>query len=221
MNNAWRWNGESGLDGKFGIPSTNPLVPYLSNPTSCTSEPVAATISARSWQEPTAKPSKELMTEVRTPFGPMVGCDRLKLPSTFLVQATTQEAYAPTGLNAELGVHQTYENAEGLASSHLNKAVVTLPEGMTVNPSAGSGLGSCTLEEYEYEQKEIEPVAGEGCRAIRSSVCQALGARDQGRKPSGPSSSRHPMRTRSANRPNIPMGRCSRSMSSRGSLTAG
>lgn len=163
VNNAWRWNGESGLDGKFGIPSTNPLVPYLSNPTSCTSEPVAATISARSWQEPTAKPSKELMTEVRTPFGPMVGCDRLKLPSTFLVQATTQEAYAPTGLNAELGVHQTYENAEGLASSHLNKAVVTLPEGMTVNPSAGSGLGSCTLEEYEYEQKEIEPVAGEGC----------------------------------------------------------
>ena len=50
-----------------------------------------------------------------------------------------------------LGVKQTYGNAEGLVSSTLNRAVVTLPEGMTVNPSAGAGLAACSLAEYEEE----------------------------------------------------------------------
>ncbi len=150
-----RWNGVSSDGGRFGASSTNPLVPYLANPTSCTSEPVAASISARSWQEP----EREVSTQM--PFGPFGDCDRLKLPATFMVAPTTQEAYAPTGLNAELGVHQTYEDAEGLSSAHLNKAVVTLPEGMTVNPSAGAGLEGCTVE--EFEQETLETPAGEGC----------------------------------------------------------
>ncbi len=156
VHNAWRSNGEPRLNEKFGVSSPDPLVPYLSNPTSCTSEPVEATISARSWQAPEAEPAM-----ARMPFGPFGYCDRLKLPSTFVVAPTTQEAYAPTGLDAEFGVHQTYENAEGLASAHLNKAVVTLPEGMTVNPSAGAGLGACTLQEYEREA--LETGTGQGC----------------------------------------------------------
>ncbi len=166
VNDAWRWNRESGgPTGKFGDSSTNALVPYLSNPTSCASEPVDATITARSWEEPDVEPSAERMTRVQVPFGPLIECDRLKLPSTFQAAATTQEAYAPTGLNAELGVHQTYENAEGLASSHLNKAVVALPEGMTVNPSSGSGLGSCSEAQYEYEQTKVQPEPAQGCPA--------------------------------------------------------
>ena len=151
-----RWNRKNGgSSGEFGVSSDNALVPYLASPTSCTAEPVAAEISARSWQEP----EREASTQMG--FGPFGDCDRLKLPATFVAAPTTQEAYAPTGLNAELGVHQTYEDAEGLASAHLNKAVVTLPEGMTVNPSAGSGLVGCTVEEFEHEALETE--AGKGC----------------------------------------------------------
>jgi hypothetical protein len=159
IHDAWRWNPELGsgeASGKFGVSSSNPLVPYLSNPTSCTNESVHATISVRSWAAPEGHPSEAL-----TPLGPFGGCDRLRLPATFVAQPTTQEAYAPTGLNAELGVAQTYDNAEGLSSAHLNKAVVTLPEGMTVNPSAGAGLVGCTEEEYAHET--LETPAGEGC----------------------------------------------------------
>ena len=63
-------------------------------------------------------------------------------------------------MNVELGVHQTNENPEGLAASALKKAVVTLPEGMTVNPSAGAGLGACTREEYEAEALVESPATG-------------------------------------------------------------
>jgi hypothetical protein len=95
------------------------------------------------------------------PVGPFVGCDRLALPATFTAGPTTEHAYAPSGLNVLLGVHQTYDNAYGLASSTLKKAVVTLPEGMTVNPSAGAGLGACTQAQYEEEAPEV--VLGKGC----------------------------------------------------------
>jgi hypothetical protein len=156
VHDEWRWNGLPAEHGAFGASSPNALVPYLSSPTSCTREPVDASISARSWQEPEAEPASAQMS-----FGPFVDCDRLTMPSTFVAGPTTQNAYAPTGLDAELGVLQTYSNAEGLVSSHLNKAVVTLPEGMTINPSAGAGLGACTEE--QYEQEAVETPMGEGC----------------------------------------------------------
>ena len=94
-------------------------------------------------------------------LAPLNDCDRLGLMSTFTAVPTTTSAYAPTGLNVELGVHQTNENPEGLAASALKKAVVTLPEGMTVNPSAGVGLGACTRGEYEAES--LETPVGVGC----------------------------------------------------------
>ena len=158
IHDAWRWNPKSGgTSGEFGVSSDNARVPYLSNPTSCSGAPLAVSFSSRSWEEP----ESVIQAEPQPVFGPLFGCDRLALPSTFTAEATTTQAYSPTGLNIENGVRQTYENPEGLASSNVERAVVTLPEGMTVNPSAGAGLGSCTLAEFEEEALEVP--AGGGC----------------------------------------------------------
>jgi hypothetical protein len=153
----WRWNRNAGSVGAFGVSSSGARVPYLSSPTSCSGEEsLPSRFSSVSWQAPEAQPS-----QAHPLLAPLSDCDRLGLESTFTAVPTTTSAYAPTGLNVELGVHQTNENPEGLAASALKKAVVTLPEGMTVNPSAGAGLGSCTREEYEAEA--LETPAGEGC----------------------------------------------------------
>ena len=93
-------------------------------------------------------------------FGPIVGCGRLSFPATFTAVPTTTHASAASGLDVNLDVKQTYENAYGLASSTLKKAVVTLPEGMTVNPSAGNGLGACSQAQFEEEELEI---SAKGC----------------------------------------------------------
>jgi uncharacterized repeat protein (TIGR01451 family) len=157
--NAWRWNPAGGVsnDGAFGVSSINPLVPFLSSPTSCSNEPLQATFASKSWQEPEAHAS-----EASPLLAPISGCDRLGFLSTFTAVPTSTSASAPTGLDVELGVHQTNEDPGGLAASALQKAIVTLPEGMTVNPSAGAGLGACTQEEYEEQEEPGVPV-GRGC----------------------------------------------------------
>jgi hypothetical protein len=153
VHDPWRWKPEAAsTESHFGTSSEVAPAAYFTNPTSCT-EPLEAKMALTSWE------GREV--QIGMPFGPIVGCDRLSLPASFTAEPTTDHAYAPTGLNVNLNVHQTYDNAYGLASSTLKKAVVTLPEGITVNPSAGAGLGACTLAEFEEEALDV--VTGRGC----------------------------------------------------------
>jgi uncharacterized repeat protein (TIGR01451 family) len=154
--NAFRFEHEPGQPiGKFGVPSDAALAPYFTNPTSCGKEQLVAMFLANSWESP------EESSSARMPFGPLVGCDRLTMEPDLSIEATTNRVDAPSGLALGMHIPQTYESPEGYATSTLQKAVVTLPEGMTVNPSAGAGLGACTVEEYAEEA--IEPVSGRGC----------------------------------------------------------
>jgi len=144
--------------GHFGGPSDAPRAPYLTNPTTCTISPLVATFTVTSWQQPNRDESPP-----STPmsFGPMVGCDGLTMEPSLTAEATTTEASAPTGLSLAMDIPQTYDNPDGRATSTLKRAVVTLPEGMTVNPSAGAGLAACSQAQYAEEGKAAQP--GVGC----------------------------------------------------------
>jgi hypothetical protein len=150
-----RWSG--GTIGIFGVPSDQTPAPFFTNPTTCGSDevPLEASISAESWQTPGQFKHAEMS------FGPISGCDRLGMEPALTAEATTDNAYAPTGLDLNLEIPQTYGNAGGLATSALKRVVIKLPEGMTINPSAGAGLGACTQSEYEEEPVQATP--GIGC----------------------------------------------------------
>jgi len=161
IHNRWRWNGKPGLEGEFETSSPNALVPYFTNPTSCSGRSLPLKLAARSWQEPRLGQSPAPGAQAEPVFEAFGGCDGLTLPSTFTAVPTTANAYAPTGLDVITGVHQTNENPEGLATSALRKAVVTMPEGMTINPSSAAGLEACTVAQFEEEALEVLP--GKGC----------------------------------------------------------
>lgn len=148
-----RWS--RGSVGHFGESSQAALTPFFTNPTACASQPLESTFTVDSWEHP------EEYVSAGTGYGPIFGCDQLTLQPSMTVEATTDEASSPSGLDLTMNVPQTYENAEGFATSTLQKAVVTLPEGMTVNPSAGAGLVGCTPAELEEEAAVEE--AGKGC----------------------------------------------------------
>jgi hypothetical protein len=146
---------DNGACSGGGVSISGTPKPFLSNPTSCASEPLTATFKTNDWQN-----EAEILTET-TQIAPMVECERLPFDPSIEVQPSTRAAESPTGLEVSLLVPQTWENPLTLATSNLKDAKVTLPEGMTANPSLAAGLGACTPAQYARETSSSLP--GEGC----------------------------------------------------------
>ena len=98
--------------------------------------PTVTQLRADSWQEP-----DEFIFE-EEPLT-ITGCDSVEFEPKVKARPTTNAADSPTGLNVDIEIPQS-EDPEGLSTAHMRKAVVTLPEGLTLNPSGANGLGSCT-----------------------------------------------------------------------------
>jgi hypothetical protein len=145
-------------------PSGAPEVPFLTLPRSCQG-PLATSFEADSWQQPEVfvKGFSETHdnSEPPDPLG-MTGCSKLAFNPTITAQPTSVAAQSPSGLDFALNVHdEGLTNPLGVAESDIKKAVVTLPEGMTANPSLAEGLNVCSEEDLARET--IGSAPGEGC----------------------------------------------------------
>ena len=127
-------------------------VPFMSNPTSC-AEPRQASMSAESY---------ELFSDTKNALVPAItGCGLLDLKPIFSLVPTTAQAETPTGLEVEPTMPQEgLQHPNLLAESHLKRAEVTLPEGITVNPSEAVGIGVCSPADYERETATSGPNVG-------------------------------------------------------------
>jgi hypothetical protein len=129
----------------------------LTLPTSCDGSALQSSTVFDSWSQP----DTSLTASVTAAMPTLDGCNRLSFDPGFSVEPTTDRASAPSGVNVNIDFHdEGLTSGEGLAESHLNKAVVTLPEGFTINPSAGVGLGGCTPADYARETVDSPPGAG-------------------------------------------------------------
>jgi hypothetical protein len=134
---------------------------YLTLPTSCAG-PQTFRISIDSWASPGLWAGDSFLTHDLSgnPLG-FEGCDRLSLTPEVSVKPTSDQASSPSGLDFKIDIADEGLTAPaGLAQSQIKKTVVTLPEGVTVNPSAGEGLGACTPSDYHRETAESAPGAG-------------------------------------------------------------
>jgi hypothetical protein len=127
---------------KAGLPPS----PFLSNPTDC-SLTREITVVATSYQLPD-EPS-----EMSAPFPQITGCGKLAFAPTFTAVPSNPEAAAPTGFEAVLSIPQD-EAPQDNATSALKSALVTLPQGLTINPSAGDGLAACSADQVGFERSE-------------------------------------------------------------------
>jgi hypothetical protein len=87
-----------------------------------------------------------------TPIG-LTGCNLIPFEPNFLLTAATTEQDQPDGITAEAGLKR-HSGKEEIDSSQLNTASITLPEGMTMNPSAAQGLQACTPAEIGIHTAE-------------------------------------------------------------------
>jgi hypothetical protein len=122
------------------------LKPFLRNPTSCSTAPVAR-LKVDAWQGP----GDFVDAEVEMPL--MEGCDEVPFEPSFALEPTTTSADSPTGLHVDLHLPQSQEPGEPGAAD-LRKAVIALPEGLVVNPASADGLDGCAPAQIELEGEE-------------------------------------------------------------------
>ncbi len=148
-------DGRRGHCGSSGYPGFCPVeptdVPLLTMPGSCSQGPPTTAFSAYSWQDPgdVITGSAPATDEEGNPVG-VDGCNSLEFKPKIFSQPTTDLADSPSGLDFNLHQPQS-SDFEGLATAILKDAEVTLPPGLTLNPSAGNGLGSCSEGQIGYQ----------------------------------------------------------------------
>ncbi|HET6509721.1 MAG TPA: hypothetical protein VFG42_23190, partial [Baekduia sp.] len=129
-----------------GFKSGVGLRPFMNNGSQC-GVATSAKFTMNSWTH---------VDEFRTfdtDIPALTGCDKEKFTPTVSVRPGSSEAGAPTGLGVDIDIPQTTD-ASANATPPLKRAVVTLPEGMTLSPSAADGLVGCADAQLGLEDND-------------------------------------------------------------------
>jgi hypothetical protein len=122
--------------------------PFLTNPaTECSDVAPVTRLEMDSY----ANPGLFKFAEFASPL--ITDCEGLVFDPSVDIQPTTTAPDAPSGLNVDMEFPQG-DNADGQAPPALKKAVVTLPEGLTINPAAANGLQACADGELLLKSKD-------------------------------------------------------------------
>lgn len=163
----------AGVDSE-GVPQSNgkecpvgaevPKIPFLTLPRACTG-PLTSLFRGSPWEFPSVVATSSSVThddgEPPNPRG-FENCDELEFEPTIEADVSSTSASSPTGLDFSLDVDdEGITSPTEKAQSDIKRVVATLPEGVTVNPSAATGLSGCTTAQYENETLHSAP--GEGC----------------------------------------------------------
>ncbi len=149
------FSGPLGADPALGAPFTGPIRPLLTNPMDCGFDNGGARIRIDSYNHPGQFSPPE---EYPAPLN-VTGCDdsRFDFEPEMSLQPSSLAANGATGLEVNLQLPQRNDEVsdandlyaqngkeEAIATPPIKKTIVTLPEGMTVSPSAAQGLQSCS-----------------------------------------------------------------------------
>src|SRR4051794_6471614 len=95
----------------------------------------------------------DLHSELFAPMSPNSGCSLLDFEPDMSISPTTAQAETGSGLDVDLSFPTAgLEHPNLLVQAAQRKVEVTLPEGMSVNPSeAAGGLGVCSEGDFDRE----------------------------------------------------------------------
>jgi hypothetical protein len=138
-----------GVETRAGCPSDAPAKPFLTLPSECTTSAITAGVLSDSWQEPGPPLRALLPSPIAAPA--ITGCERLAFDPSLSVTPETTEADSPSGYTIDVHMPQD-EDPTGLSTPALHEAVVSLPAGVVLSPSAASGLQGCSEAQFGLEQ---------------------------------------------------------------------
>jgi len=140
-------------------PPPDPDLPFLANPTACTGAKLSTrlTVTSRSG----AADSEIDQTPTIDGREGATGCELVPFSAGFALLPDTSQPDAPSGPTATIAVpQQGLHDTDTLATAHVKDIAVTLPPGLTINPSVANGLEACT--DAQLAVQEGVP-GGEAC----------------------------------------------------------
>ena len=123
---------------QWGAPSGAPRRAFLTTPAQCDGPVPVSRLRVSSWQHP----DEWATAEYHASSAP-TGCGELRFAPTLDLRPDSGRAGVPAGFEARLTLPQAPVGAP-LATPLVRDAVVTLPEGVAISPSASDGLVGCT-----------------------------------------------------------------------------
>ncbi|HYI81074.1 MAG TPA: hypothetical protein VEW67_09465 [Thermoleophilaceae bacterium] len=150
-------------------PSWGPIRPFFTTQTWCEDPKPTTEIVADNWHTD--------VVGTATSGAPQPSdCGALPFDASLDVQATSTKADGPTGLDVDLTVQQNndppaavrfnpdddsgapayWKAPQGRATSHLDETVVTLPDGVSVNPAGADGLVGCTDQQVGLLREGVD-----------------------------------------------------------------
>ena len=141
-----------------------PTAPFITMPRSCTGPLLTAFRALSWWSGDPESPGPPALFEGTAQSPALSECAGLRFSPQLEIQPTSRRAASASGLDVSLTVSdEGLADPQGRAHSDLKQAVVTLPEGMTINPSQAQGLATCSEADLARETATSE--FGDGCPA--------------------------------------------------------
>lgn len=137
-----------------------PQAAYLTLPSTC-SRPLVFGATVESWQQPGVVARRSFFEFPEGQSLVLEGCGAIPFQPQARALLANPRASSPSGLEFDLDVgSEGLLNPKRLSPAAVRDATVTLPEGMTINPSVGAGLLGCSTAQYAAETVASAPGAG-------------------------------------------------------------
>jgi hypothetical protein len=113
-----------------------PNQPFTDNPTHCSGEPLVTELAVETYQDPGN------FSHALSSYPEIEECERETFKPLLQGRPTVDETDSAAGMDLNLSAKQF----EGFAASpsEIKSAVVTFPEGLTINPDAADGQSACS-----------------------------------------------------------------------------
>ncbi|HEY2282669.1 MAG TPA: hypothetical protein VGH60_03865 [Solirubrobacteraceae bacterium] len=151
--------------------ATEPAPSTFTNPAHCTGEPLMTTVRMDSWQHPgsynpdgTPNLSDPNWVSAHYESPPVTGCEALEglFEPSITTAPSSHAADTPAGLDVNVTVPQ-HNGGEEPAVPPLRDTLVTLPAGVSVNPSSANGLQACSLGQIGISPAGVPDAAPPSC----------------------------------------------------------
>jgi hypothetical protein len=128
-----------------GTPPSIPDAPLIDNPTTCSGQPLATSLTVQSYQDP------ERVSRLESQYPAMTGCESGTFKPVLGASLTTSETDAASGLNLGFTVPQTLGQTP--SPSQAKSVTVELPAGLSINPDAADGQTSCSDAQAGFDSE--------------------------------------------------------------------